>query len=305
MAGISSKAAGSLVNKKLFNAGCELQNEEFSDCSGLEIYETPFRGYDPQAGRFWHVDPLADKFPHQSPYTAMDDDPINKADPTGMAAVEVAPPDDYIFNEKGDYVRTDKTNLPDKLVVENSTTKARQNYEFSDLVTDPQQIEDGIINKLVFVSQTIIKDILISKGAFNYDDKDSWSSFYKKSKGGKAFDFSYSVIPTAFAAEGVSSNPLITPSPMLFLPEGDYIVQNHMNFGNFLWAASGFTLGFSYSTLQIGGHVNSIMNPGSNGYSRQLDSKDDQNSIKKGAYYADRNLFRTILELRHAAEISK
>ena len=255
--------------------------------------------------RFLSVDPLAAKFPYQSPYAAFDNNPINKTDPDGRAAVrsKVPPPDDYVFNEKGDYVRTDKNSLPDKLVIENSVTKARQNYQFSDPVSDPQQIKDKIINKVVFVSLTKIKDILTSKGAFDYDDKDSWTSFYKKSKGGKAFDFSYSVIPAEFGADGASSSPLKMPSRVLFLPEGDYTVQNHMNFGNFLWAASGFTLGFSYSTLQIGGHINSLMNPSSNGYSRQFDSKDDQNSIKQGAFYADINLFRTILKLRHDAEV--
>src|SRR5690606_28204632 len=103
----------------------------------------------------------------------------------------------------------------------------------------------------------------------------------KESKGGQNFDYSYSVIPTEFATQGASYNPLQTPSPMLFIPEGDYLAHNHMNFGNFLWAASGYTLGFSYSVLQLAAHGNSLMNSGSNGYESQLDSEDDQKSIKK------------------------
>ncbi len=68
MAGISSKAAGVLENKKQKFQGQEFASKEFSDGSGLEMYEFKWRMDDPQTGRFWQVDPLADKYVYNSPY---------------------------------------------------------------------------------------------------------------------------------------------------------------------------------------------------------------------------------------------
>ncbi|ASZ13081.1 RHS repeat-associated core domain-containing protein [Chitinophaga pendula] len=86
MAGISNiaiKGGRYFENKEKFN-GKKLESKEFEDGSGLEWYDYGNREYDPQVGRFFRVDPLANDFPQLTPYQYAGNDPIRNIDLDGL-----------------------------------------------------------------------------------------------------------------------------------------------------------------------------------------------------------------------------
>lgn len=90
MSGISSKALsfGGSNNNFKFNYGTEFSNEEFSDGTGLELYETAHRSYDPQIGRFHQADPLSELTMDLGLYSFAYDNPILYNDPLGLTPNE-------------------------------------------------------------------------------------------------------------------------------------------------------------------------------------------------------------------------
>jgi RHS repeat-associated protein len=84
MAGISSKTANSLENKKRYN-GNELQNKEFNDGSGIEFYDFNARTYNQQVGRFLQIDPTPEDGEQESltPYHFSGNNPATFNDPNG------------------------------------------------------------------------------------------------------------------------------------------------------------------------------------------------------------------------------
>ena len=95
--------------------GQEKDNEVYGNGNS---YTAESWNYDPRLGRRWNVDPLMNKFPWQSPYSAFDNRPINTADPTGRGG-EVKVTKD---KESGEYKAEVKVNV----------------YIYSDEISDEQ-----------------------------------------------------------------------------------------------------------------------------------------------------------------------
>ncbi|MBK8785190.1 MAG: hypothetical protein IPN43_01545 [Chitinophagaceae bacterium] len=88
MAGISYKAAGMVENKIKFQEQ-EFAHGEFSDGSGLEMYEFKWRMHDPQTGRFWQIDPLAEKYVYNSTYAFSENKVTGHRELEGLEAFNV------------------------------------------------------------------------------------------------------------------------------------------------------------------------------------------------------------------------
>jgi hypothetical protein len=265
-------------------------NEEKSP---LKIaYRCEEKGAEKVVQRFLSVDPKANEFASWSPYNAFGDNPIRNIDPDGRKFIN--------FDKDGNYIGTTKDNWFHNLFV---GSKGRmlddkggvtRSFRFADPKNDVKDIQSGVINKLVVVDEKDIQTMMIRSGAYDAPNKTknrSWGERYDYIKaegvGGGKLDFSYTQIPNMYP--GASSDPLNSPSPMIFLV--DDMAHNHMNYGNFLFGAAGQAMGFTETELKLGAHYNSLNlnRNGGNGYDPQLDSPDDQRSIGKGFEHASDN----------------
>jgi RHS repeat-associated protein len=263
------------IPKYSFNA------KELDEENGMYYYSA--RYYAPPT--FISRDPMFEKYPSISPYTYCSNNPVIFVDPTGKSISE--------FDEAGNYLRTTKDNWFHNTFfgrtgrIVDGDGNVTQKFKFADPKNDVNDLKSGKINRVQFVQESEIKSMLSKAGAFDKENKvansDSrYDYINQEGKGGGKFDFAVTGIPNQYSDYNQS----------LFLVDG--VAHNRFNFGNFLFGAAGKALGLTSFELRAGAHYNSVFNSSTNGYKPQLDSRDDQRSIRMGVRHANQHDYKNM-----------
>lgn len=260
--------------------------KELNESLDYNMNEMDLRHYDPALGRWNVLDPVV----HYdfSPYNAFDNNPVFWADPSGADAIETDdayvftgedaqnlfsaikaqagsesddsgdnPPNDYVFDENGKFVRVDENDNPHKLVIENSETGKRDEYDFNDPETDVASINSNIelwgsvFSEIKFIyflsSERIQKMMKESDVSYRNWVSRRWYAF-TESVGGK-IDFSVYHLPLIYKENNTehiwTPGTIFSEGGPLFIPPSSNTAYNHLDQGNYLWGSAMRILGFS------------------------------------------------------------
>ncbi|MEM9337915.1 MAG: RHS repeat-associated core domain-containing protein [Bacteroidota bacterium] len=227
---------------------------------------------------------------YASPYVVMGNNPVKNVDPDGGRDVN--------FDASGKFTGITKDNFFHNLffgsrgVLHKEDGSFDRTFRFADPSSDVSELKAGIVDRLVFVTEDQIGQMLNASEVFKERTFLEAINFFKEEGiGAGKLDFSFSEGGIQDMFEGTSMSPMKYPSPMLLLVENT--AHNHMNFGNFLIGAAAQENNIPLIAMQVGAHGNSLglFKENINGYDPQLDSGDDQLSIRLGFYYAQAHKF--------------
>jgi RHS repeat-associated protein len=147
MAGISSKAAGKLENKTN-----KFQGQELDDDLGINYYGFKWRNHDPQIGRFIQIDPLSDKYVHNSTYAFSENKVTSHVELEGLEAVET---NTVMHSQNGKstvlYTSTTKVDNPHNLGggTLNHITTVQENNDGSQSIRKTEVYQRTFVEKIL------------------------------------------------------------------------------------------------------------------------------------------------------------
>lgn len=85
--GLQQKGIGLIASSPIHNFKNTFQKQEINEDLGVDIYEFKYRIDDPQIGRFWQIDPLADKYVYNSTYAFSENKVTSHVELEGLESV--------------------------------------------------------------------------------------------------------------------------------------------------------------------------------------------------------------------------
>lgn len=191
-----------------------------------------------------------------------------------------------MFDHEGNFINSQKQEGIHYGVVSSIDGTLNFTFDFVDPINDPSAINKGLINKIFIPTEEQIFDILSKSGVYDvHGVKNKYSFIYYESNANNINVYGH----MDYVVNGQINNaPVVLYENYLFITDthGQKYAHNTYNFGNFLWGAGAHALGIPYFMAKIGSNLNNYLNdPFSKG---QLDSKDDQLSIKLGFQWNDK-----------------
>lgn len=260
------------------------------------LYTAEFWQYDSRLGRRWNVDPKP--ITSISGYACFMNNPLRFIDSKGDTSVVFGPDGEFVkFMDDGKTEYTGMTYESISATYDDHGTahfeyEGVETFQFNDPVHDVQAIRNGVITRIETHSDYWIEQQMKNSGV--YTEEAQTNPFGFANTAGRQGSMDYGIV--ALKNGELQKNTF-------YLNEG--YAYNVGDYGNFLWGRGMATLGIQITEAQMGAHANNLKNawwknkdktdyynfgPGTYGDPSLLDSKEDQEAIKRGWFSSPNSL---------------